>query len=290
MNQIETRTKIAELLNLMLDNCTAQEIESELKEPAKMSIHVYATAQHLAESMDQQVAAGQDCEEGFNERHQLLAEILDASPWTMHPDHGLVLKADVGSLDAKAAALETEMFEATKPAWLTGMTKSWTAAGAQLCTKDGRVTGNAVLTGDKKTTNGKVFYVIVTDVGTRLTLSEEELQSMFHQPRFTMNVETHPGVLRLAGAEQVHPQSGLTADQLWWQTGELRAQIADLKAEQKKASQVTESLTNDDLDLHLDRILRAAGSALKHYTMAKSKDDMRSALLNAIKNPKAAQA
>lgn len=290
MNQIETRTKIAELLSLMLDNCTVQEIESELAEPAKMSIHVYATAQHLAESMDQQVAAGQDCEEGFNERHQLLAEILDASPWTMHPDHGLVLKADIQSLDAKAAALEKEMLAATAPAWLTGTTNDWTATGAQLCTKDGRAIGNAVMTGDKETRGETTFYVIVTDVGTRLTLSEEELKSMFHEPRFTMNVETHPGVLRLAGAEQVHPHCGLTADQLWWQTGELRSQLADLKADQKKAAQIIEGLTNEDLDLHLDRILRAAGSALKHYTMAKWKDDMRSALLNAIKNPKAAQA
>lgn len=40
---------------------------------------------------------------------------------------------------------------------------------------------------------------------------------------------------------------------------------------------------SDELvDQHLDAILRAAGSALRHYTMQKSKDDMRSALRRAI--------
>ncbi len=37
-----------------------------------------------------------------------------------------------------------------------------------------------------------------------------------------------------------------------------------------------------DLDAHLDAILRAAGSALKYYTMRKSRSDMRDALRQAI--------
>lgn len=44
-----------------------------------------------------------------------------------------------------------------------------------------------------------------------------------------------------------------------------------------------EADASDELvDQHLDAILRAAGSALRHYTMQKSKDDMRSALRRAI--------
>lgn len=37
------------------------------------------------------------------------------------------------------------------------------------------------------------------------------------------------------------------------------------------------------IDEHLDNILRAAGSALRHYTFQKSKDEMRAALRAAIK-------
>lgn len=40
--------------------------------------------------------------------------------------------------------------------------------------------------------------------------------------------------------------------------------------------------SDEQIDTHLDVILRAAGSALRHYTMQKSMDDMRSALRRAI--------
>lgn len=42
------------------------------------------------------------------------------------------------------------------------------------------------------------------------------------------------------------------------------------------------SLSDADLDVHLDTILHAAGSALRHYTFEKSRIDMRSALRAAI--------
>lgn len=44
---------------------------------------------------------------------------------------------------------------------------------------------------------------------------------------------------------------------------------------------VKESLTVD-VDRHLDAVLRAAGSALKNYTMQKSLDDMRAAMREAM--------
>lgn len=42
------------------------------------------------------------------------------------------------------------------------------------------------------------------------------------------------------------------------------------------------NLTDEQIDIHLDAILRGAGSALRHYTMQKSRDDMRAALRSAI--------
>ena len=41
-------------------------------------------------------------------------------------------------------------------------------------------------------------------------------------------------------------------------------------------------LTDEEIDFHLDKILIAAGSALKHYSMQKTKDDMRQALREAF--------
>jgi hypothetical protein len=41
-------------------------------------------------------------------------------------------------------------------------------------------------------------------------------------------------------------------------------------------------MTDDQIDVHLDNILKASGSALKHYSMQKTKDDMRQALRQAI--------
>lgn len=51
-----------------------------------------------------------------------------------------------------------------------------------------------------------------------------------------------------------------------------------------------EPVSDGQIDAHLDNILRAAGSALRHYTMQKSKDDMRAALRNAILALRPAQA
>lgn len=56
-----------------------------------------------------------------------------------------------------------------------------------------------------------------------------------------------------------------------------------LKAEAKPAPAPQPApITDDRIDAHLDAILRATGSALRHYTMQKSRDDMRAALRRAV--------
>ena len=44
------------------------------------------------------------------------------------------------------------------------------------------------------------------------------------------------------------------------------------------------------VDKHLDAVLRASGSALRHYSMQKTLDDMRAAMRDAIGSPPAASA
>lgn len=41
-------------------------------------------------------------------------------------------------------------------------------------------------------------------------------------------------------------------------------------------------LTDAELDRHLDAVLRAAGSALRHYTLHKSREDMRAAMRRVV--------
>lgn len=51
-----------------------------------------------------------------------------------------------------------------------------------------------------------------------------------------------------------------------------------------RATDLAESATLPEalIDQHLDRILRGAGSALRHYSLPKSLDDMRAALRQAV--------
>lgn len=44
-------------------------------------------------------------------------------------------------------------------------------------------------------------------------------------------------------------------------------------------------LSAETVDQHLDAVLRASGSALRHYTMQKTLDDMRCAMRAAIQRP-----
>lgn len=46
----------------------------------------------------------------------------------------------------------------------------------------------------------------------------------------------------------------------------------------------TKQLTDEQIDAHLEEVLRASGSALRHYTMAKTRDDMRAAMRRAIES------
>lgn len=61
--------------------------------------------------------------------------------------------------------------------------------GAQLCTRDGRKIGNAVVIDVQEP-----YAEIVTDVGTIITFTREELQEFFHEPEWKMLPQNSPGV------------------------------------------------------------------------------------------------
>lgn len=71
----------------------------DLMTPAAMSQDTYLALQHYGESLDMSVAQGTDCVDGFDETHRVVHELLDASPWTMHPDYGCVTVTEARERD-----------------------------------------------------------------------------------------------------------------------------------------------------------------------------------------------
>ena len=81
------------------------------------------------------------------------------------------------------------------PEWATGRATSSTELGAQLCTRDGRRCGNAVVMESHKVID-KPFVIVCTDAGNLMTLSPSEVDELFHPARWLMDPNTTPGAIR----------------------------------------------------------------------------------------------
>ena len=95
---------------------------------------------------------------------------------------------------------------ALMPHWAVGSTTG-ICVGAQLLTRDGRHTGNAVVTGRKHklTLHGAACgWTVLTDAGNSLVLCDEEIKQLFYDPpaRWVMRVDSCPGNQRQQGADQ----------------------------------------------------------------------------------------
>lgn len=82
-----------------------------------------------------------------------------------------------------------------RPDWAIASTTSWVAVGAQLRTRDGRVTGNAVVVDYPVLRHDLVLAEVVTDAGTQFFFTKRELEEFFYQPEWVMAVETAPGIV-----------------------------------------------------------------------------------------------
>jgi hypothetical protein len=81
------------------------------------------------------------------------------------------------------------------PHWANGTTTVPTL-GAQLCTRDGRGVGNAVIMGGCAGRDGELSWEILTDAGNTLHFSEAELAESFWPPRWVMDPRDAPGLSR----------------------------------------------------------------------------------------------
>lgn len=82
--------------------------------------------------------------------------------------------------------LSQEYEETWMPEWAIGLTDGlYTDIHAQLPTKDGWRTGNAVSLGTEEK-KGILYIKIVTDAGNILFLTQNEVEELFHPPRYIM--------------------------------------------------------------------------------------------------------
>lgn len=91
--------------------------------------------------------------------------------------------------------MNTEPIDFPMPEWAVARTSHSTTIGAQLRTKDGRKCGNAVTVEFPVESLGLILAKVITDAGTEMLLTENELGELFYQPEFVMDVSTAPGMI-----------------------------------------------------------------------------------------------
>jgi hypothetical protein len=91
---------------------------------------------------------------------------------------------------------EDDYFEDDRlPPWATGKSTEL-VIGSQLCTRDGRRFGNAVVMSTSEHPVLGPLWVIVTDVGTMMYFTTREVENGFWPPQWVMDPSRHPGVIR----------------------------------------------------------------------------------------------
>lgn len=77
------------------------------------------------------------------------------------------------------------------PPWAIGAIRGGElVTGAQLCTRDGRAIGNAVIVGREADA-----FVVVTDAGSTFAFTASEIRAYFWPPVWRMDPRTAPGVV-----------------------------------------------------------------------------------------------
>lgn len=71
------------------------------------------------------------------------------------------------------------------PYWAKSLSNGEYEIGSQLCTKDGRIVGNAVIV-NFEYKHDVIFAEVVTDVGNGFWATSGELHRLFHIPKYVM--------------------------------------------------------------------------------------------------------
>lgn len=81
-------------------------------------------------------------------------------------------------------------FDEPLPSWAISKSNGcYMEIGAQLRTRDGRKIGNAVVV-----SVDEAGAIIVTDAGSRMPLTESELEGLFYPPEWINDLNSFPGI------------------------------------------------------------------------------------------------
>ena len=91
------------------------------------------------------------------------------------------------------AALEEECFGGPMPSWAIGHSGGEWVVGAQLATRDGRITGNAHILAvhlhELHPGYDELMYTCITDAGNYIHRTLGEMKSGFYEPTWVSNTE-----------------------------------------------------------------------------------------------------
>ncbi len=96
----EITAKVIRKISPADDNAlTVEGIQEGCMNPGEMPQYVFLLLQKLEESMELAAAQGRDCAQGFDDIRAEVNRLLDAAPWTMHPDYGCVTAQEAAQRD-----------------------------------------------------------------------------------------------------------------------------------------------------------------------------------------------
>lgn len=93
------------------------------------------------------------------------------------------------------------------PFWATGKTDV-PCVGAQLCTRDGRHCGNAVITAliSLKSRSGQNLWEVTTDAGNVICMNDDELAEFFYEPKWVTSVQDSPAFRARQWQDELEPK------------------------------------------------------------------------------------
>ena len=92
-----------------------------------------------------------------------------------------------------------DKYKITNYPFIAGSDGNYLVEGTQLCTRDGRVMGNAIVVSVLNNTTAK----IMTDMGNEVVMTLPELESVFHVPMYLLDVESGVNARRRVSNENL---------------------------------------------------------------------------------------
>lgn len=81
---------------------------------------------------------------------------------------------------------QSEWLEAMKPDWAASVSDGTLQPNQQLCTRDGRRVGNAVIV-RKLTKADFEYWAVLTDIGTLINFTDNEIDELFYRGPYLMH-------------------------------------------------------------------------------------------------------